>query len=65
MSRNATLEVIVAIEIALDNECKDMQMNEPKDRARLAWWIHENFIDGDFQGRAVRREVPKQLPKTS
>lgn len=65
MEKNQVIEVIVAIERAVANECSEFDLNTPKDRALLAMWINQKFVLGDFVEKAERREVSKQLPKTS
>lgn len=55
--RNVTIETIAAIEKAAAEDCKDLVLSDQKDRARLAIWIFNNFVDGDLAQRAARRDT--------
>lgn len=57
--RNVTIETLTSIEKALADECGALCMDDAKDRAHMAWWINQNFVEGDFAQRVARREVKK------
>ena len=60
MEKNITLETIGAIDRAIERSHGACKVSDPKERARLAWWIWENFVDKDFvaQSKSLNEKVP-------
>lgn len=58
--RNLTIESITAIEKAIGDQCNKMVMEDPKHRARMAIWIYDNFVEGDFVQRVEKRDHVKR-----
>ena len=59
-TNNKALEVVAAIDVALERECKQFDLTEDCDRAKMAWWIYQTFGEGDFITRAMRRDTSKR-----
>lgn len=56
VSKNKTLEAVCGIEEALATDCSKMNLADEADRAKMAWWIFNNFGEGDLMGKIIRRE---------
>lgn len=49
MAKNKTLELIGDIDEKISDDCKGLSMDDDTDRAKMAWWIHQTFLTGDFR----------------
>lgn len=48
-TRNQTLELVMKIDEALAAECGSLSLDQHIDRAKLSWWIFNNFCTGDWR----------------
>lgn len=46
---NQTLNILNDIENAIVTECAKLDLGSHEDRARLSWWIFNNFVAKDYR----------------
>ncbi len=55
--RNKVLDMVAGIDHGILKDCGDLSLIDDMDRAKLAWWIYNNFCIGDYRENLHIREI--------
>lgn len=63
ISKNKVLVAVNDIDMLIQRMCPDLNTADEKDRAKLAWWIFQELISGDYRSVIAKNNEESKTQK--